>query len=190
MKTSWLFLLLSFLTAVCPWLAPYVDLDATSHTHGQEAFPGWPDSWEGASLRALPLSEREKQFEKDFPGRLGHFTDGHRQFVIRWVSSLTRKLHPASDCFRGAGYMVRPAAIHVDEQARHWGCFDATRGEESLNVCELLFDDGGRSWPDVSSWYWASVLGGSDGPWWAVTIVEKAEKAPSSFPQGEFNGAK
>jgi len=171
-KASWLFVLLSCLTAACPWLAPHLDRDLPGWSAEEEAFPGWPSTWEGAPLQALPLSEREKEFEKDFPGRLGHFSDGRKQFVLRWVSSLTRKLHPASDCFRGAGYVIRPSAIHVDARDRHWGCFHATRGEERLNVCELLFDDDGRSWPDVSSWYWAAVTNGGSGPWWAATVVE------------------
>jgi hypothetical protein len=174
---------LSCLTAGCPWISPQEGFDSIGRASEQDAFPGWPSSWEGAPLQALPLSLREKQFEKDFPGRLGHFTDGRRQLVIRWVSSLTRKLHPASDCFRGAGYVIRPASIRVDEQARHWGCFSATRGDGRLNVCELLFDDAGGSWPDVSSWYWTGVMGGNNGPWWAVTVVEEGGKkgTPSSL---------
>lgn len=70
------------------------------------SFPGWPKQFEDRPLMELPLSKRERRFNNDFPGRIARFTDGTREFVIRWVIQETRKLHPGADCFKGIGYFI------------------------------------------------------------------------------------
>lgn len=138
------------------------------------AFPGWPAQFAGRALTALPLTEREQRFAVDFPGRIGRFTDGTREIVIRWVAQETRALHPAADCFRGLGYAVRPLPVRVDEGGRHWGSFAASRNDETLRVYERIFETAGaQSWADVSSWYWRALLGQTRGGWWAVTVAER-----------------
>jgi hypothetical protein len=168
MKSVHTFLAVSLLAALLPFLPT-----GRSRADTQHAFPGWMDQWDGEALRPLPLSEREKRFSAGFPGKVARFTDGRRQYVIRWVSRETRQLHPAADCFRGSGYAVRPTGMQIDEQSRRWGCFEAARPAEKLRVCEHIFDGSGNAWTDVSAWYWAAALENSDGPWWAVTIVER-----------------
>ena len=137
-------------------------------------FPGWPTHFQGRPLREIPLSEREKRFEKGFPGRMAKFSDGRRVIVMRWITDSTRKLHPASDCFRGTGYKVRPLPISRDSNDNLWGCIQCARSGETVKVSERVFDDSNKSWTDVSSWYWATLLGTTEGPWWAVTVVEKS----------------
>jgi hypothetical protein len=134
-------------------------------------FPGRPSHFEGRPLRELSLGPTEKRFAIDFPGRIGRFTDGEREVVIRWVSSETRKLHPAVDCFRGVGYSVTPTPLSIDAAGSRWGTFVATRGDERLEVRERVYDASGHHWTDVSAWYWAAALGKSDGPWWAITVA-------------------
>jgi hypothetical protein len=134
-------------------------------------FPGWPTHFAGKPLSALPSGEREQRFAADFPGRIGRFSDGEREIVVRWVSRETRKLHPASDCFRGIGYTVAPRPLTVDAGNARWGTFIATRGEDRLEVRERVYDTHGNQWTDVSAWYWAATTGKSQGPWWAVTIA-------------------
>jgi hypothetical protein len=53
-----------------------------------------------------------------------------------------------------------------------WGAFEATRGPERVIVKERITDESGKYWTDVSAWYWAALLGQTDGPWWAYTVVE------------------
>jgi hypothetical protein len=136
-------------------------------------FPGWPNSFEGRELTPLPLSEREQRFGRDFPGRLARFTDGKREIIIRWVTQPTRKLHPASDCFEGIGYGVRPGALRLDRDGARWGSFIATRGTERLLVSERIYTDAGDSWSDASAWYWSAIGQNSPGPWWAITVAER-----------------
>jgi DMSO/TMAO reductase YedYZ molybdopterin-dependent catalytic subunit len=143
------------------------------------AFKGWPETLDGQVLRPLPLTERELQFGGDFPGQIGRFTDGRREVIIRWVTEATRKLHPASDCFEGIGFRVRPLPLHVDGDGSLWSSFLATRGNERLRVRERIYTDSSESWTDVSSWYWAAARESSAGPWWAVTI---AESEPETTP--------
>jgi hypothetical protein len=132
-------------------------------------------SFEGQALKPLAMSEREQRFGRDFPGRIARFTDGKREIIIRWVTQPTRKLHPASDCFEGIGYSVKPSALHVDSNGARWGSFTATRKEERLRVRERIYTDAGDSWPDASAWYWSATGEKSLGPWWAVTVAEKQE---------------
>jgi hypothetical protein len=137
-----------------------------------DAFPGWPATFEGRPLVERPLGARDAAFARDFPGRVGRFDDGARQLVLRYVTRATRRLHPASDCFRGSGYAVRPLPLRRDARGRDWSCFAASRAGEDLRVCEGIEDGSGRSWSDPSSWYWSAL--GAEGPWWAVRVVEVA----------------
>lgn len=134
-------------------------------------FPGWPPEFAGEALRELPLGPRERGFVTDFPGRIGRFSDGEREIIVRWVSQETRKLHPASDCFRGAGYSITPQPLRVDGNGARWGVFLAKRGGQQLDVRERIYDPAGNQWTDVSAWYWAAATGKSAGPWWAITVA-------------------
>ena len=139
-----------------------------------DAFPGWPTSFENRTLTQLPLSPLEEQFQKNFPGRVGRFTDGKREVILRWVAQETRKLHPGSDCFKANGYALQPQAIKLVGTKR-WSGFTATRGKQKFMVHERIYDQAGAQWGDVSAWYWAVQLGQSAGPWWAVTVAQTVE---------------
>jgi hypothetical protein len=138
-----------------------------------ENFPGWPTHFEGRKLRALALSSVEVRFERDFPGRLGRFTDGEREIVIRWVSHATRKLHPAADCFRGSGYRVSPMPIEMID-GKAWSRFDAQHDARHWRVREIIVDEAGGQWSDVSSWYWAAMRDRTAGHWWSMTVASPA----------------
>jgi hypothetical protein len=157
-------------------LAAVVPLAVPAPRPAPTAFPGWPAQYDGRTLVALPLGAREAAFARDFPGRVGRFHDGRRQLVLRYVDRATRKLHPASDCFRGSGYAVAPRPVRRDADGRRWSCFGAARAAESLLVCERIDGPGGASWSDVSTWYWSALAG--CGPWWAVTVVEPESARP------------
>lgn len=159
------------LAFLVPWLAA---VPPSQRDNGEAAaFPGWPTHFEGRALTQLPLTPREERFGDDFPGRIARFTDGRRELVVRFVTTATRKLHPASDCFAGIGYRVRPLPLRVDEAGARWGSFTAERGGERLRVSERIYSEAGRSWEDVSAWYWAAIGGDAAGPWWAVTVAER-----------------
>lgn len=152
-------------------LVPLLPHDSAP-THATSAEPNWTESFEGRRLTRLPLSQREQRFHRNFPGRVARFTDGERELVVRWVAEETRRLHPAADCLRGAGYTVTPLPQHVDDEGNAWSCVEAVRKGERLCVRERVHDLDGGSWADVSAWYWAARLGNTQGPWWAVTVAE------------------
>jgi hypothetical protein len=127
-------------------------------------------------LTELPLSEREKRFIGEFPGRIARFTDGEREIIIRWITNETRKLHPSADCFKALGYTLHPMPIRVAAEGSRWSSFEALRGNEKLRVYERIYDQDGNSWVDVSAWYWAALTDNTKGPWWAVTIAESELK--------------
>lgn len=139
-------------------------------------FTAWPVTFEGRELKRLPLTEREKRYHKKFPGHIARFTDGEREIVIRWLKKETRRLHPISDCLKGSGYDVTPLPLLIDADGRQWSCVSAKRQGTSMQACEIIFDEDGSSWSDVSSWYWASVLRTTEGPFWAITVASDTKE--------------
>jgi hypothetical protein len=153
-------------------LAPLID-GAPRAAAVADAFPGWPASFEGRALTRLPLSAMEERFGQNFPGRVGRFSDGRREIILRWVSEGTRKLHPGGDCFKAIGYRLTPQPVTL-LGAQRWSGFVAVRGAQRFAVRERIVDAAGGQWSDVSAWYWAVQLGQTGGPWWAVTVAERA----------------
>ncbi len=140
---------------------------------GDDGFPGWPRELDGAVLEPLPLTARERRFQDEFAGRVGRFTDGKREIIVRWTPRPTRKLHPSLVCLRAAGFTITPLPASTDAAGVSWSRFEAARGADRLLVRERVSGPGGASWPDVTAWYWAVALDGGDGPWWAYTIAER-----------------
>ncbi len=134
----------------------------------------WPQELNGHKLQEIPLSTKKSEvlFVDQFPGEIKQFSDGRNNYVMRWVTSETRQLHPSSDCFRGMGYSIEPGPIVVLASNQRWSSFVARRAGTSFRVLERVYDLKGMSWTDVSEWYWAAVLGRSKGPWWDIVIAE------------------
>jgi hypothetical protein len=153
-------------------LVPLVGMRAAS-PGAPVQFNAWPSEFNGRPLMRLELTEDEKGFVRGFPGHIARFTDGSQEIIIRWVRKETRKLHPAADCLKGSGYSVKPLPVRTDPEGNFWGCVEADKNGKTLDVCERVFDEAGNSWSDISSWYWAAVLGRTDGPWWAITVARK-----------------
>jgi hypothetical protein len=163
------FLLAVVAAAVTPLLARGGDAAVAA----SDNFPGWPATYEGRALQELPLTAREAAFVRDFPGRVGRFSDGRREIIIRWLGAPTRRLHPSADCFRGSGYSIAPMPVRKDATGAAMSCFRASHGNDTLMVCELIRDEHGASWPDVSAWYWSGMLGASAAPWWSFVVAER-----------------
>lgn len=136
-----------------------------------DTFPGWPSAIEGRAARALPLAEREAAFAREFPGRVGRFSDGEREIILRWVATPTRRLHPASDCFRGLGYKVSPLPMRTGGNGAPMSCFRAQRATDAFEVCEQVTSASGQSWPDISSWYWHALWSGRATSWWSLVVA-------------------
>lgn len=137
-------------------------------------FPGWPANYEGQPLERMTPGPQDEWFARDFPGKVARFSAGDRQIVVRWVNSPTRRLHPANHCFAGAGYSLEPLPMRRGADGGLMSCFVARKGEEALNVCEQLRGASGRSWPDVSAWYWHALTAPAPEAWWSYVIVERA----------------
>jgi hypothetical protein len=181
------YLIFFVISALAAAAAPFATSDRAPQIDGAQ-FPGWPTHFEGRGLKPLDLSEREKRFADKFPGQIAKFSDGSRTIIVRWVTRETRKLHPASDCFKGAGYTVTNLPARSDSQDSLWGCFHASKGREGLHVSERVFDNHGNGWPDISSWYWSAFLGRSAGPWWALTVIERTLASSSKYQSETSRG--
>ena len=163
-----------YILYLCAALIP-LTLTTQTNTVVDRTFPGWPTEFEGRPLTPIALTEQERGFSRGFPGKIARFSDGHRELIIRYITRPSRKLHPSADCLKGSGYHVTPRPIREDRAGHYWGCVTAMRDNVQLNVCEQISDGAGSSWYDVSSWYWAAILGRSSGPWWAITVAEKRQ---------------
>jgi len=158
------------LAAAAAALAPLIE--RSNGAAASAPFPGWPTEYEGRVLVELPLTQKEAAFVQDFPGRVGRFTDGRREIIIRWVGAPTRKLHAAADCFRGSGYTITPIAARKASDGTTMSCFRATLRGASMTVCEVIRDERGGSWSDVSAWYWDGMLRSSAAPWWSFVVAQ------------------
>lgn len=162
------FLLICLCAALAPLARAFLGEPATS-----VAFPGWPTHFETQPLTPLPLTPLEESLQQEFPGRVGRFSDGKREIILRWVTQETRKLHSSSDCFKANGYRIEALPLKRDGEAL-WSRFVAARGKVRLDVAERIYTESGGQWSDVSAWYWAAQLGRTHGPWWAVTVASQA----------------
>ena len=136
----------------------------------------WPAAFEGAPIYPVPLSAGEEQFNAGFPGSVARFSDGEREFILRWVTAGTRKLHSSADCFRGLGYSVSSGTTLLDPSGARWSCFAATRGPRRVQVRERITSEADAcSWTDVSAWYWSTLLRQTQGPWMAITVIDAGE---------------
>lgn len=162
----------------CIFAACAVFLFPSKHAlNNQSVFENWPQNYEGQSLTLLPLSAKEQQFSKGFPGKIGRFSDGRREIIMRQVSESTRKLHPASDCFKAIGYHIKPIAIEQNKQGVNMGCFLASKQSSILHVCEYITNHSKtKSWSDVSSWYWDVFFNKDDSLWWSYVIAQNYEE--------------
>lgn len=164
------------LTLALASAAPLLPRSTLLRSDAAASFPGWPTEFEGTKLERMPAGREDIWFTRDFPGKVARFAADDRQIVVRWVSSPTRRLHPASQCFTGAGYAVAPAPMTRSRDGALMSCFTARRGGDSLKVCEQLRDSAGASWPDVSAWYWHALTSPAGSAWWSFVVVERAER--------------
>ncbi|TQV74189.1 hypothetical protein FKG94_16410 [Exilibacterium tricleocarpae] len=160
--------------AIFAGLAPVLFSGAASTVSG-DAFPGWPDHYEEQPLTPLQLSHRERLFVQDFPGRIGRFSDGRREIIMRWIATPTRRLHPAADCFRGVGYAVTPLPVEHNQSGIAMGCFRAVKDTQTLRVCEYIAAADGTTWTDVSAWYWQTAFAGAAGGWWSLVVAQRSD---------------
>ncbi len=165
--------LIFILAALLAMLAPLVVPGMQDKSGGTFRFPGWPVEYEGKPLTQLELTDKEELFVSGFPGKIGRFTDGSREMIIRWVEQPTRKLHPASDCFRGNGYYITHRPIQFNEYGIEMGCFTASKELNRLSVCEYIETSDGKSWSDISAWYWGALLNESPEGWMSYVIASK-----------------
>lgn len=160
------------ITCALAALAPLRTTQPVGHSGDQVAYP-FPDQFQGRKLKPIAMTEREKRFYSTFPGKMAKMTDGKRQVTCKWIEQPTRKLHPASDCYRGMGYSVHPEPIRIDDDGRRWGTFRAVKGHHHIRVREMISDLSNHQWTDVSGWYWSALLGRSQGPWLVITVSER-----------------
>lgn len=157
-------------------LQPVANSGSNSKQVHNDSFPGWPETFEGEVLHSVPLSENEKVWFKSFPGKIARFRTDNQNLIIRWVTTPTRKLHPVQDCLKATGYRIQPAPLRYDRHKKLWGCVYAEKDGKVFTACEQLQDAEGNSYSDISTWFWQSILGYSNGPWWSTAYIKEGRE--------------
>lgn len=132
----------------------------------------------GEKLSPIPLSDAEEAFYKDFPGEAAQFVVGAERLILRRVNQATRKLHPARDCFRGMGFSIQEEGLKRDPFERVWRTFTAEKPGQQLRVFEMISDEAGNTWSDVSAWYWAVLSGKTEAPWLSYVRIMDLDPVP------------
>ncbi len=133
----------------------------------------WPRWFEGEKLSPVPLSPAEVRFAAGFPGQINVFqTPTGRTVIFRHVLRPSRQLHSSADCLKAAGYTLHPEPLAKDDLGRSWGSWQADGPGPVRRVRELITDRHGLHFPDPSSWFWPALLGKSNGPWTAITVMD------------------
>jgi len=167
MKTALLFFMLCLAAASAPGWRGRATPGGPANDF--PSFPGWSAGPVAPDWTPQALGARETRFARDFPGKIALFTDAERTYVVRWLPTPTRRLHPAADCLRALGYTIEPRPLLQKTGGTLWSACDAIRGSECLRVHERILGADGHSWTDVSTWFWQASLGRATGPWWIVT---------------------
>lgn len=175
-----LILIAYILVAVTPLIRP----SATGNSSPAPAdFPGWPSHFQHHRLTPLEMPPKVMASFASFPGKVQGFDSAGGRWILRWIYQPSRQVHPATHCFRGAGYAIEPRGLERDPYEIRWSHFQASRDGTTLTVHEQISDSRGNVWTDVSSWYWDAVRGATQGPWWAVTRIQEIKPQPTKDHQ-------
>lgn len=143
----------------------------------------WPTQWEGRDLIPVALTKHEQSFANSFPGSIAVFRTAEGPFskrlILRRVERATRKLHSSADCLRAAGCKLEEQPDLRCGNGESWSVWSAKSADGArFRVRERLHavKDPGRQWTDATNWFWSAALGRTEGPWWAVTVIEAEEK--------------
>ena len=130
-------------------------------------------SFQGVPVTRVALNEAEETFYRDFPGTIAVYEAGYDKIIVRHVNRATRKLHPASHCLRAEGFGIGEET-EVEDEAGRWLSYAITRHGEMFHVKEhIACPASGRSWPEISAWFWHAFFHPGEGPWQAVTVISK-----------------
>lgn len=134
-------------------------------------FPGWWREWNGRPLRRLKMGDREKAFAAGFPGPVALFDDGERQILLRYTERPTALIRPMEECL-GETYEVQRMGTSEDSGGHRWRTVIAAAKLEKWLVREQIVSHTGESWVYGRLWFWAALLGFTQGPWWSVVTFE------------------
>jgi hypothetical protein len=147
-----------------------------STTHQTNQLPSvknvpWPQKIEGKKLIQIPMAEQDKVFLRHFPGKVGRFHDGENEYILRYVTRPSRKLHSASVCLKSNGAKISPLPLYQGPQGRMWSRFNAKWKDKFYLVSEIIIDKNQTTISDASSWYWQALFKQSTGPWLSITKI-------------------
>jgi exosortase/archaeosortase family protein len=188
--------------AVCAAFALIWTTGASAAAVAARSRVAWPESWEGRALVPVNASAETENFWRGFPGEYREFlivpeerdeTPGpYDRAVLRFTREATRRLHPAEDCFRGAGYRIKSLPLELDGGNIRWSGFECEKSGARYRVRQCVISVPGNdlsnldalirgavSWPDVSSWYWDTARPFSDAPPTAVAITIIYQTTPA-----------
>ena len=131
----------------------------------------WPEEILGEKIIETPLSDQDKIFLTDFPGKVARFRSTNKEYSLRYITRPSRKLHSSAVCLSSNAAEISYLPLWEDRQGRRWSQFKAKWKRKNLLVKEIIIDKNHKSSSDASSWYWQAILNKSDGPWLSITQI-------------------
>jgi hypothetical protein len=125
-------------------------------------------SYQGIPVTRIPLNPAKATFYRKFPSSIAVYEADGVKLISGNINAATRKLHPDSHCLRAEGFSTREAKVWDDG----WLSYTAARTGEIFQVKERITClANGRSWPEISAWFWHALFHPSEAPWEAVTAI-------------------
>jgi exosortase/archaeosortase family protein len=163
--------ILALTAALAPWM---MVRQAFSETAGMHPLPSPFLMVGGESLFPSDGSCGEIPIHGVFPGAGCSIAAGDKQVILRRVERATRKLHPARDCLRGAGFEIGPSSTLRYPDSSEWTRFSASRNGARWVVHErIVSEQDGSAWTDASAWFWEALAYPLNGPWRAETVISR-----------------
>jgi exosortase/archaeosortase family protein len=167
------------LAAAAGALSPLFALRPTPASANASASVDWPTFWNGLALTPQPMPQEVAEYLSDFPGEWAQFRHGTESttVLLRLCERPTRKLHSAENCYLAMGGTCEPSSSQQFDDGHVWSRFTYTAPDFSrVYVRQCYFSianpprgetleewlEGAESWPDISAWYWAAAVPGSD----------------------------
>jgi exosortase/archaeosortase family protein len=148
-----------------------------SHLDSAKSDVGWPTSLYEETLTPAELSPFERASFKHFPGSVARFETEKYRVIIFFIEEVTRELHSRALCLEAAGFKVHLKEGFTDRNGCRWSSMTAEKTVNgrplSVPFLESTFDSRGKSFSDLSEWYWSVFLGNTTGPWWHYSLEEK-----------------
>ena len=160
-----IYIIASLIIAIIPYFRNEISMNQVEHIP-------WPKTILDEEIIQTPLSEQDKIFLAYFPGKVARFKSTNKEYILRYVTRPSRKLHSSALCLSSNAAEISYLPLWKDSKGRLWSQFNAKWRGKKLLIKEIIIDKTQHSFTDASSWYWQAIFNKSEGPWLSITQID------------------